>query len=423
MKWLNSIVKYSLLTQVSRLLAIEVIELKGNDGNDFTFNAISVVKKKREITIQKKATAINYSELALWLKDAWLKNSAILLVANSSRILHKVITNKSDLSEEEKIKLLLPNVKSDDFFCYSCTLDNDTEFVSLVRKNYLQSILQQFSSYKKHITHVAIGPSPMFTTYKLAFSKNDDDSYKVDFKNYHFLFKNSRLQKFDIDPYIETSDQQEIIHIGSETIDSSLLIIYSYVANYFLNPMSLPGINTPAALTANGDFIFKKVANILTGTYLLFIFILLSVSTVIFTTVNSRYQKLLTTYAQNKHNWENVATKNIVYDKQKRLLERNGLANQSRISFYADQLTWNLPEDIYLSKMDIHPVNTRTMSDNVEFIGDKILIEGNSYSSTELSDWVNNLKKLPWIAGVLIRDFKDNGNIGTFVIEITKRKT
>lgn len=420
--WHTSIIRYILTKQVNKIVVIEAIETKDGNTVEFVFNCVMVLKANGIVTMGDAICGANGDQLEEWLQNVNKNALPLLLVLNGERILHKMLENQQQLSEEEKIKFIIPGAESDKFLAFSFFLSEKVEFISVARKSMVESVLQSLNASLENIIQLVVGPSPVFLSHSLFAVQMDASSASdIVFRNYSFHFDDDMLTEFDIRSYSLDDDKGRTVKFAGDDVPEAILIPYSLAIAFFVDPFALKSVGGRQIKRNNEEFVFRTVARKLGTLSAVVLISVLLVSSVVFTIYNSKSKLLNAKYMQARQKAESMNAKTAAYVKQRKIFAENGLIDKSRISYYADQLTATLPDAVYLSKLDIHPLNSRTISDNVDFLTNKILVEGNCYSSTELNQWVNVLKRLPWVTDVLIRDYKDNDDIGAFSLEITKQ--
>jgi len=425
MNILLSILQYSLLKLTKRIGIIEAIELRSDNESQFFFNAVALRAEKNKITIERQLIRGSIDTLGEWYKELqFTQTCPTLLVVNSDKILHKIIDTENNTNLPEFVKEVAPNSNPEDFFTQSFPLTNKKYFFSLVRKNHVNNILGQLNTLNMSFINIFIGPFSIFTTYKHIYRPDPTDTYQIEFQNYSFTICNDSFIDHKILLY--TIDNEEInersIHFGENTLKTSLLIPFSYGVYYLLKPLYTIDISHPSAKHNKDKFIYQSLGRPLLFGSAAILFLLLAISSILFTIYKSKYEQLQLNYSLNKEKWEQLQAKREEHLKKMAILEQSGLDRSSTIAFYADQLTQELPDGIYLRKMDIHPVNTRSLDNNIQFLKDKIIVDGNCFSSDELNDWIYDIKNYKWIKTVIIKDYKRglDSSLGAFSIEITK---
>tara|TARA_B100000780_G_C20970647_1_gene387541 strand:- start:436 stop:744 length:309 start_codon:yes stop_codon:yes gene_type:complete len=97
------------------------------------------------------------------------------------------------------------------------------------------------------------------------------------------------------------------------------------------------------------------------------------------------------------------------------------MSESSKISFYADQLASELPKRIYWDQLSINPPKGEIKkSEDVAFDIGYIYVEGVSYTTQVLEEWLPLIEKMNWVdfAEVVNYQKKDDTGKGEFVLRI-----
>ena len=132
---------------------------------------------------------------------------------------------------------------------------------------------------------------------------------------------------------------------------------------------------------------------------------------------------LSSTLASNQSALDRYDTLKLEFAEKKEFLQQNGLLENSRTSFYADKLAASLPPSIQWIDVNIHPVKKKQVNDETEgffFENKSIKISGKCQRSTDLNDWMKEVKLKSWISSVTLLNYtQDNAtDDGLFLIEI-----
>ncbi len=271
------------------------------------------------------------------------------------------------------------------------------------------------------IIGISVGPCSVFDTYKLV-CNTDNSECNLQFDNYYFLFNGSELSDFKIGQYqLKTTSAETNFIIANERIAQQAFIAFSYGISYFIQPLASPGIPYPEIQKNNSEFQFQKLSKAIAMIAMATLLFLLIISSAIFSFYNSKCETLEQQIALNSAKWEKYNIQEKRLQEQQELIKRNGLMGQSNLSFLSDQLTYNLPDDIYLRKLSLCPLSSADGRDFL-FDNDRILIEGNCYSSNDLNKWISNLQSIAWIKKVNINEYKQSSSddLGSFKIELIK---
>jgi hypothetical protein len=417
---LKNIFAYVLQKSIKAILLIEIIEIR-DDNNDTSlyFSYILLERRKKEITVKDKGIYKNIAELDTLLKRESNSKIPILTLINSDKLYHKIIKSQE---HSNIVAALIPNTDPLEFTYQSYAFENETTFVSATRKIYVETILSNFGDRKNRIVKLFLGPSSLFETYKLIFNADEDNCYTIELDNYNLKLQNEELLDFKIarsqkkDPTV-----QKMININGQQIESNLVVLFSYGLLYYLDPLSSVTAQYNEVSSNNDEYNFRITSKPIVLTAAIILLISLLISTYLFSSYSSKYQELYSNKIHQLKTREQYDQTDSLSSKRTEILEKNGMNIPSMISYYADQITYSLPQDIYINKLEINPVNNNSNGEDIQF-HNIILIKGLCYSSYELNEWVKIIKNNTWVKKITIREFiqENEDNIANFSIEIIK---
>lgn len=415
MSLLFNIEEAILLKTTRNLLVIEAIEVRDNDGSIY-FNCVLLHNKGGKISIISSISYVSVADLRGWMKKNQPPKCSVILGFNSDKIIHKIA--QDDLDHADALKFAIPNAELENFYCQIFQLADKRMVISVVRKQLIDRLLNILSGIQDHVILVSIGPFFILESYQYLFRKNDLGEYHIEFDNYRFLLQNDYLSEYKITPYAPR-ENPELIGVTGEKIKSSLLLSYSLGLHYFLHPNSTTCLDISSIKQNNRERIFRSVSRVFCAAVLIVTLIALAISSVLYSSYRSKYTELEDQVSTNQTLWNEYQAKRKKEEKKLELLKDNGIASSSNIAYYADQITFAIPESLYIRKMEIHPMNTKS-NESYDFATNRILIEGNCNSPNLLNDWVADLKSRKWVRTIIIKDFKQMDDLSTFVVEITK---
>ncbi len=417
---MNHIGAYLLQGAFRNLIVIEVAELR-NAPCTHQFFGLCLVKRKATVSIVADFRDYDLNILLDWL--AYRKEVPVALIISSDKIIHKVIHPENAPGHTEIIKDTLPGGNADEFYSQKFNLNPEQLFVSIIRKTSLEAVVNQLGEeIKSRLINISIGPWPALFTYPVIHQEQQESS--LAFLNYHFLLSNDKLLDFKIDSFQPYEDHGNKLTIGGDQLEECLLISYSVALYLITNPTDPVGINRMETERLFDEFSFRKQSRkLILHAGALLCGILIS-SNALFTIYDMRLYSLQQSneLSMQKQNIRSRKLEDI--KKIKEVLEMNGWHRDSKLSYYADQLTATLPEDIYLNKLEIHPKKTNSFSSPEHpFDGEMIFVKGNCFSNRELNDWVVSLKSLLWVRKVIIKEYEyaENENMGSFQIILLKQ--
>lgn len=319
----------------------------------------------------------------------------------------KGIINKKVASKSNYLKDILFNADVDDFYIYEVNQGNQ-EFVSLARKNVLDTIFNQFREDKYLVLDYSIGPFVSVLFEKLI----DQNSFLSG--DYLLRFEEGLLAE-----YQKRIDSEETYILGKDKISSKQIVLFSTLLNH-LYPLEVIRYDFEFLKLNKQELLLKKTFN--NGVVLLGIFFLgsLLISYLLLNYYNDRYITYESQLYNLNHTYEQV--KKLEKEKQNKalVLQESGILKNAFLSYYIQEITESIPNEIILSSLVVNPNNKKIKNfEKIFFETNTILIEGDSKSSIPLNDWVKSLKKQDWLLKIEILDYNiKRKESGKFILKL-----
>ncbi len=373
------------------------------------FNVIVLKRKKGEIQIAKKVIGLTDTNE---LFEALGSDIPIYLSLNGKSILHRQVESNEDLNNVQLLNSVLPNSDPSDFYIES-VISSQATFVSIIRKNILDHIIEQLTTAQLCILQVGIGS---FDVRFLSSYIPDVLSIQTE-KQIINLSEAGEIHSFSANNKEDWSE----VKIGDDYIDSRLAQCY---AGAFKGLIGIPSNSDIANLNiAREEFshktIYKKGSIALLGG-LLFVLI---INTGLYYNYKSSNAKLSTQLLYKNGQLQELDILKSKLDRQEKLLKTTSINQSTRTSFYADQIGKSVPDGISLTKLSIFPIEGKkddyTKSDLVKFKKNEILIAGSCKSSKIYNQWIKDLQGQEWIKTVRHLNYKDISNsLGEFELNV-----
>lgn len=394
---------------------LEVIILP--DGS-YELNLVVLKKQKSSLVTEKQSEGLTTFEAAAALIDPAIP---LILIVNGKGIIHR----KMDVHENDTPLALLnkifPNANPDEFVIQQTNLDHRDAFISVIRLNSLTEVLEELIKNKRiSIAGCFLGPFVINDLLPLI-PTDAINNENIIIGNYQLQVREQQIT--EITPAGLTANKN--IVVGNESIPQKSLVAFAGALSWFTGNTN--GISN--ALQVNSlkeEFSGKQKFEIRGWAALVVTFFILMINYFVFNNYWSKNnemnsQLLLTQSALQRY--EKLKTE---FAQKKEFLEQNGLLDHSRTSYYADQLASDLPATIQWTGLNIHPLKKKKASDETEtlFFENKLIsISGNCQRSTDLNDWMKEIKKQTWVRDVTLVDYKQENakEDGVFLMEIVSK--
>jgi len=333
---------------------------------------------------------------------------------------HGIITKKvaiEGIKQNEVIHKVLPNANEKDFYLQNIEVDNTHAYVSLVRKDLIDEILQELTDLKFEIIGCSFGPFCINSILPIIGSGlKDDDTITIG--AYSIGIKEGKIDSIQV--VVETSDKA-VFKIGDEEIESKYLLSYSTALAYFTeNSIGQPAI--PYIENSSSSYIEKRVFSALSKGVLAVFLTLLLINYFLFNHFFFKQSALEATLDNQKSLIQKYDTLKSVLEEKEDFLKKIGFLGEPKTSFYADQLAKDVPPFITLNEMRINPLKKIKNVDEagIAFSSGVIDLAGVCKDIIQFNDWIKLLKELGWVKELKVLNYNHDkeGDINRFSVEI-----
>lgn len=413
--------KKKLLSSACRkVIIIEITEFNDNDDAIFNIKASYLQHTNKQILVTENFQSSDIQQLSKWIITNDKKSIPVLLVIDGNKVLNKLISGNSTDSSE-LLNRIIPSATTNDFLIQKYLSEHNDMFVSICRINYVEDIINKLSFLESRIINLSIGPFALFEHYKSICPKTVHDGYHITTDYFQLVFSENSLVRYNtIDNRMNNTSA---IHFGTEKISSDYALAISEGISFFIDPLSTQEISYEKTINRKRELAFKVYSKFSAIIFSAVLFLLLGTSAIFYTIYSSRYNYQLELKNEYQSILASIKTSNENQIKQNEVIQNYGITQGGRVAYFADQITRTTPNDIYINKLNIFPINRSGIDIDETIENNRIVISGNSYSSADVVDWVNNLKKYDWVSSITISQYKQDNieQIGSFSIEIIKK--
>ena len=397
------------IIKTTTVAGIEIILLP--DGN-YEINAVVLKKTKIALTTEKQKEGIkDFTELAQFIGT----ELPIVLTLNGKGIVHRKISYSETDTLVTLINKVLPNANLNEFNLQQTFISSSQVFISLIRSTSVNEVLEELKKNKLiQITNCLLGPFSINNLIPLISLSDAQLNVGI----YQLQINERQITDVTILP----EKTSEAVLIGDEPIPSDLLIAFATALSHFTT-FDAGIINSEEINAVKEEFKQKQKFKLTRGAILIAMFIILFVNYFAFDHYWTKSRNMSTTLALNQSALNRCNTLKAEYDRKKEFLEQNGLLESSRTSFYADKLAESLPTSIQWTDVNIRPLKKKKDADETEgllFENKTIKISGKCQRSTDLNNWMKQLKSKSWINTIALVNYKQSSedDEGMFSIEI-----
>lgn len=354
-----------------------------------TGTKVDVVSKREFDTFEKLNSKID-------------KKTPVLLVIDGKGVLNKQI----NYNEEQDVKWL-KNVDLKTIY-FTSFKTNESTYISFCRKSLINENITPFLDNKYEILDVYLG------SFLGALLHNSIDSETFISNELKLDFENKSLQSFSK----KSDNESQKYTIGNDLVYSHELPLYGTMLHFFLN---LDSIEKSIDSSLNREeIIYKKAFNYL-GIGILATFLIALLSSYLFIQYySSKNMELNTENVYSNKMYQRIVDLENQREEKLKLINQSGTFSKQYLSFYAFELTKSTPSTITLNELNIFPIEKEVRPEKeINFHSESIKIKGETFQENSIDEWLNNIKKMPWIRSFEITSLKkDKNNKTLFEINI-----
>lgn len=371
-------------------------------NNEDKVALLQVENKKEGLVITKKDRVSYNGKIA----EKWDTKLPFFLIINSNQVIQKEVLG-IDASDEKLLHKSFPNTNWDEFY-YEIWRLKTKSVISISRKSYVNSLLEEYSNQKIEIAGISLGIGSIcdLTAYT-------DES---EFYTNHQLISKNESQILSLNPLESTITYT----INDLQIENRQLLAFSGILRLILNN----SLNTGSVLSLS-DLLydnfkqknfFNKGIKIIVGVVLG----ILLLNFIFFTHYYKLAQESSETLLVNKSSIEDVSKiKQRIIVKEEKVKGIEGMT--SRSSLIINEIASRVPSSILLTELTFNPLEKKVKADESILTKDKmIMVSGTTISNQDFTKWVEDVEKIKWVDKVLISHFgKNEENETTFSINVT----
>lgn len=391
------------------------VELIFQPEGGYLIHLVAIRKNKNELQFIKKNNNIKSIEA---LAKELLPQTPFVLVLNGKGIVHKKLNYSPSDTDATLLQKVLPNASPTEFCIQKTIIDQEHLFVSVIRNSVLNEFINALKKHNLMFIHSCLlGPFCINLALPLIDQKIIDKEL-LRLNSFALQIRENRITD------IFSNDQEETnkIPVGDEKLEASLLIAFCAAFSYFTPQHS--GIENDALLNEfRTEALQKRKFQTASWAVAIGALLLLVCNYLVFDHYWKKSNEMNTQLVLSQSALNQLDTLKKEYAQKEDFFQRNGLLESARTSFYADRLAGSLPSTIQWTDVIIHPqkrVESNEVTTSFLFENKRIQINGVCTRSTELNDWMKELKKKTWIEDVSLVDYKQDQqeDNGVFSIEI-----
>jgi len=291
-------------------------------------------------------------------------------------------------------------------------IDEESAWVSLLRKETISELQEQFYAAKLHVLSQRIGYTVLNNLTDLI------DSSSIQTTSYEVVFSKGFVSDFNL----KTTDEEKSVMIGGERIKGNFLLAFSSALSHFDFVSDKEDYIQNSLITNDrSEFYNHRLFKLAAWSVMILLLFTLLINFIVFNQYDQKVARLSSEFQANEELISRLENLRSDYERISVFYRETGMSESSKISFYADQLASELPKRIYWDQLSINPPKGEIKkSEDVAFDIGYIYVEGVSYTTQVLEEWLPLIEKMNWVdfAEVVNYQKKDDTGKGEFVLRI-----
>ncbi len=408
----------SISFQISPILRNTVtgVECHLLDEQSFRFRLCELSEKKKKVELKR---CVEFGGEEAELKKALKAETAIHLVLSGKGIISKKVSAAEGDDEAVLLNKCLPGSNAEDFYVQRTVADEETVYVSIVRKTLLKAVLAPLLRHKILVVRISLGPfvaEDILPLLKLeAFIEQ-----QLVLGQYELTVTAGKINNIRV----VQEPLGQVHELEGLRIEENYIYAFAAAMGFYLGTAS--SIQHSDFSANESEYAEFKRHNQLITWILIGIALICLINFGIYKYYRSQFKDSYAEVQINQEQLKNFDNMKQQFEEKKAVLDRNGLLEASRISYYSDKIAASLLGDIKLTKLESFPLKKTTVDgvEDISFQGEKIMVSGTCSESIEFNTWERVLKKMDWVSGVSIIHYmqEKEGEQAQFTIEIELKK-
>ena len=398
------------LLQPKKVMGIDISIL---EGARYKINLSLLQLKKEEIQIV--FTKPGLSDLTQ-IKDILPEHVPVALAIDGKGILNKQLAVSANTPDKDLIRQIIPGAKIEDFYLQKYQIGADKLWVSIIRQQTLDKIIQDFTDKEIDLIDINLGPIALDAIKQVLLGEQQDGIFQAG--AYQLEYEAGSIKEITKN----ISPKEVDIQLGDDKISSDLILSYALAMQVFLD--NKIGLQLPALKTFRETWLHKKLAKPLLYGVIGFSFLLILSNFLYFSYISSAVQDLSGELQVHKNNLNRLESLKAEVESKKAFLKETGWLQSSKTSYYADQLALSLPQSTKFNELIVYPeyIDVKNNRDKTlkTFESDKILINGVSRNSKIFNEWLAKIKTWQWVKTVNLLSYSQHkvGSKADFSVSI-----
>ncbi len=388
-------------------------QLKYNIGNS-SFYVLGIFSKDEDMSYYLLCLDVKDDELII--KERYHSNSLNIFNENNLKkdlpiILHLEGDDVISKSLENTIgyrKNLIFNANADDFHFFEYS-QSDTIFASIVRKSYIDELLNTLSVSGVFVVGLTFGPFVLANLLTMLNQPEVSLSYNT-----------LKLKEGKIISFSKTKETHQHYQINDENLNSKEVSLMGAFLGYkYANP--LIENDNDFLLGNKNELKFKKLFKTIGISSLALIIIALFIGHFLLKHYSVSLAEKSTEYAAYQQTMQLLNGLNQEKTLKEKILLTSGINNQGFITKHVQGIGNSVPEDIRLLSVKTFPLVKKIREgERIGFELNVISILGETTNDGSFNEWIIALKQKSWVKKIDILEYiQDEKRMNSFSLNIS----
>ena len=333
------------------------------------------------------------------------KNIPLYISIDGKGVLHKSVVYTEEEANSVLLGKVLPGADENNFYVQG----TGGAFVSVVRRDILDSVLSELKSLGYYFVGAALGPFAVDKVAALIEEKTINTSA------YTLKIGEGKIVSFA---------KKEVgsglkVNIGGEQIAEVDVLSFVSGLVYFVSEDSF--FASDFLSEAKNEFKEKRKFSVLGVGIMAFFFVLLFVNYLVYDSLKSSNSDLQAQFNLQSESFKKSEVLKTELNAKKALKEKLGVNGVTKISYYLDRIAATVPPQIELTEMTVNPVEKKIKPEKeIEYEVSHIVIAGKCKKSIYYNEWKQKLAKMDWVSNISVVNYIDaDDEVGEFVLKLS----
>jgi hypothetical protein len=336
----------------------------------------------------------------------------VVVQLDGKGIMHKGTNGNSSMGENI-VNALFPGIDHDDFIVQQWCREETARFVSIGRKDQVDSLLDGLNGLGYHVVSFIMGPfviEPFLGI--IGNHKNIIYHENTSITVHENAITTIRREK---------SDGLITYYLQEDCFEGDVLLAFCAILGHksgsFIDALH---VNVPLVAQMQEQNRYKRNFLRLSLGGGVGVLLILLINFLLYSKFSTEINGATQLYNSDKELLEKLSLLESELHEKSRFVGENNLMSNSHKAWYCDKIASLVGTDVDLARLEIEPIVGRIKSEKpIKYDKNVVRIVGNAGSERDLSMFIRELRPEKWVKDVVIESFKDDDRHSfTFVLRI-----